>query len=113
MPSLSTTPTAARKMVLYAAGGDISRRFSKTMKIPNSILMALAISSSQCFAAPTILVQPQSQIVPLGAGDTVTVIATGEVDAPPPSYQWRFNRTNLADSAHITGTHSNTMAIAS
>ena len=37
----------------------------------------------------------------------------GEVDAPPPSYQWRFNRTNLADSAHITGTHSNTMAIAS
>src|SRR5207244_6680257 len=55
-------------------------------------------------------VQPQSQIVPLGASDTITVIATG---VPAPGYQWRFNRTNLADNAHIANSHSNTLAIAS
>ena len=59
--------------------------------------------------APAVLVQPQSQNVPLGATDTVAVITSGW---PPPGYQWRYDGTNLADSARITGSQSNALSIA-
>jgi hypothetical protein len=58
---------------------------------------------------PLILVQPQSQNVPVGASATITVIVSGW---PPPSYQWQYNGTNLEDSALITGSQTNSLTIA-
>ena len=43
--------------------------------------------------APVFLAQPSSQTVPLWEGATFSAEAIG---APPLSYQWRFNGTNLA-----------------
>jgi uncharacterized cupredoxin-like copper-binding protein len=42
---------------------------------------------------PAIVTQPAQVIVPTNSDATFTVTATG---APPLSYQWRFNNTNLA-----------------
>ncbi len=43
--------------------------------------------------APAIIAQPASQSVLAGSNATFTVTAAG---APPLSYQWRFNGTNIA-----------------
>jgi len=50
----------------------------------------------------TIDAQPLSQVVPLGATTTLTVLASGY---PAPAYQWTFNGTNLV------GATSNTLTI--
>lgn len=74
-----------------------------------SASLASAVAILRVNQKPTILVQPQSQVVPLGASDAMTIIAAGP---PEPNYQWRLNGTNLANNARITGSQSNTMAFA-
>jgi hypothetical protein len=47
--------------------------------------------------APSITTQPASQRVLAGSRATLTVTAAG---TPPPSYQWRFNGTNLLNATN-------------
>jgi hypothetical protein len=54
------------------------------------------------WSAPTIIEQPQSLTVDTGSTATFTVSATGK---PTPTYQWRFNSTELL------GETSNTLVI--
>jgi hypothetical protein len=58
---------------------------------------------------PEIAAQPLSQLSPVGSNATFQVSATG---APPLTYQWQFNGTNLADGARITGSQSNRLVVA-
>jgi hypothetical protein len=58
---------------------------------------------------PSIVGQPQSLSVGIGASLTFSVAAIG---AAPLTYQWQFNTTNLADNAQITGSHSNVLTLA-
>ncbi len=71
--------------------------------------MTSAAATLEVNQAPVVLVPPQSQNVPLGATDTVAVIASAW---PPPGYQWRYDSANLADSARITGAQSSALIIA-
>jgi len=57
---------------------------------------------------PTILSSPTNQFVALGSNVTLTVTASG---TPPLGYHWRFNGTNLTDSARINGSQSNNLII--
>ena len=54
-----------------------------------------AEAGATTFDPPHITTQPQGQTVVQGTGATFTIAATG---TPPPSYQWRFNGTNLASA---------------
>lgn len=58
-------------------------------------------SSNPPPVAPTILTQPQNQVVTVGGSATFSVSASGN---PAPAYQWRFNNTNLpgATSSSLT-----------
>lgn len=60
--------------------------------------------SSNPPAAPTIIAQPQSQSVAAGGSASFTVTATGN---PLPTYQWRFNNTNLPGATSATLSLSN------
>ena len=54
--------------------------------------------------APTISAQPQNLTVNQGANATFAVTATG---TPTPSYQWRFNGTNIAGATASSYTQTN------
>lgn len=69
--------------------------------------LALALAALQTEAqssAPTILIQPQSAVVPAGQIAVFAVTASG---TPTPSYQWRMNGADLpgatANSLTLTG----------
>ena len=52
---------------------------------------------------------PRGQTVLVESNATLAVFASG---APPLSYQWMFNGTNLADNGRVIGSRSNLLAIA-
>jgi hypothetical protein len=54
---------------------------------------------------PGITTQPQPLTVTQGSNATFTVLSTG---APPPTYQWRFNSTNIGGATGSSYTRSNT-----
>jgi hypothetical protein len=54
--------------------------------------------------APAITTQPQNQNVNQSSNATFSVVATG---TPAPSYQWRFNSTNISGATDSTYTRSN------
>ena len=56
---------------------------------------------------PVILVQPQSQIVPVLGNMTLSVTATG---VPPISYQWRWNGTDITGATEAQLTLTNMQA---
>jgi hypothetical protein len=60
------------------------------------------------FSPPTIFAQPQSLIVTQENTATFGITAIG---VPPPSYQWRFNETNMADGPGITGTTESSLTL--
>jgi hypothetical protein len=64
--------------------------------------------SSDLQDPPTILTGPASQLALVGANMSFSVIATG---TPSLFYRWRFNGTNLSDSAHIVGSQTNALSI--
>jgi hypothetical protein len=64
---------------------------------------------SQAFAAPIITTQPTNQSVSLGAKVIHLVSAT--TVAPPLSYQWRFNGTEIAGTTQRTLTLTNLQAV--
>jgi uncharacterized lipoprotein YddW (UPF0748 family) len=53
--------------------------------------------------SPSITIQPQSQNVNQSSNATFTVLAAG---APAPSYQWRFNSTDIAGATDSTYTRN-------
>jgi endonuclease/exonuclease/phosphatase family metal-dependent hydrolase len=55
---------------------------------------------------PSILTQPQPQVVPMGSNVTFTVEASGTA---PLRYQWRFNETNLAGATASSYTRTNAL----
>jgi len=57
---------------------------------------------------PSILTQPLSQLVPLGSNVNFSVVSTG---TPSLFYRWRFNGTNLSDSAHIVGSQTTNLSV--
>src|SRR5258707_12170435 len=64
------------------------------------------MSSAQ--SAPSITQQPQSQSLLAGSNATFSVTASGQ---SPLRYQWSFNGTNLANSAHISGATNATLTV--
>lgn len=58
--------------------------------------------------APSITGQPASQNV---VGGTTVVFHVNATGSPLPSYQWRFNGTNLADDDTITGAATATLTL--
>ena len=58
-------------------------------------------------APPVITTQPESQTVVPGATVAFSVTATGY---PPPTYQWQFQGTNLAEATNATLTLANVAA---
>jgi Concanavalin A-like lectin/glucanases superfamily/Immunoglobulin domain/Cohesin domain len=66
-------------------------------------------AAGKCFIPqpPSILTQPQSTFVGLGASASFTVVALG---TPPLSYQWQFNGTDLPDQTGSTLTLDNVQA---
>ena len=57
---------------------------------------------------PVVTSQPQSQTAAVGTNISFTVMATGTA---PLAYQWRFNGTNLANTARISGAKTNLLSI--
>jgi hypothetical protein len=60
------------------------------------------IGAYELVTRPAILTQPQSQTIAQGSDATFTVSAFGD----SPTYQWRFNGTNIADATLSTYTVS-------
>ena len=60
--------------------------------------------------APLILVQPQSQLIPIGSNFTVFVTATNPGSLVPLTYQWRLNTSNLVGATSSSLTVSNAQA---
>ena len=58
-----------------------------------------AVASLTVFVPPSIVTQPQSQMIPPGSNVTFTVLAVG---TDPLSYQWRANGTNIAGATSTT-----------
>ena len=85
----TTVPPGLANVTAIAAGGNHS--------------LALALSGPV-----QILQDPASLATPLGSNATLSVQATGQA---PLSYQWLFNGVPLAESARVTGTTSNILAL--
>src|SRR5882724_7363405 len=59
-------------------------------------------------ASPSVTTQPQSQSILTGSNAVFTVVASGN---SPLIYQWSFNGTNLANSAHISGVTTTSLTV--
>jgi hypothetical protein len=81
----------------------------------NSVVVTNALGSTNASAtlkvvfAPTIVQQPQSQVVPVYDGVSFFVVATGTGTL---SYQWRKNGTNLIDGENVSGSTTNNLNLA-
>jgi len=53
------------------------------------------LATNASTSAPTITLQPQSQIISSGSNVTFSLVATGEA---PLSYQWRFNENSISSA---------------
>ena len=89
---------------LADSGTQFSCLVSNAYGTTNSIVATLTVLAVR----PAITRQPTNQTVSAGATAGFRVSATGTA---PLSYQWQFNGTNLADTARISGSLSNTLTI--
>ena len=64
----------------------------------------MTVSGTPIITPPSIVTQPQSQVVNQGANATFSVVANG---TDPFSYQWRFGSTNIAGATASTYTRTN------
>ena len=64
--------------------------------------------SQATFFPPTITAQPLDQSLPSGGSATFSVSASGN---PAPSYQWRFNSTNLSGATNTSYTRTNIQSL--
>ena len=105
---------AADNVYVVSGGNDRLRVFSlgltttsvtsNDLNVTNGTFQFLIASNS-----PSIISQPQSVTVPLGANTGFSTTALG---LNPLSYQWQHAGTNIAASTHFTGVRSNNLAIA-
>ena len=59
-------------------------------------------------AAPLFLLLPTNQVADSGASVTISALASG---APPLTYQWQFDRTNLSDGGGISGSATTNLTL--
>lgn len=85
-----------------ANAGSYAVTITNTANSVTSTAVTVAVNAS-----PVIITQPQSQAVLAGGEVTFTVVATG---TPAPSYQWRFNNTNIDGATNATLIRSNVQA---
>src|SRR5262245_44261407 len=62
-------------------------------------LAALFAATLSVFGQPAITQQPANRMPYVGSTTNFSVIATG---SPPPTYQWRFNGTDLPGKTNAT-----------
>ena len=98
------TSTLTLLNVTPAEAGTYSVRLSNAAGVTNSAGAVLMITS----APPVIVTQPVGQDLLPGSDAVLSVVTYGDA---PLSYQWRVNGTNLADSAHISGSTSNMLTL--
>jgi len=98
-----TTLTLSNIMAGDAGGYSVVATNSNGSAISNSATLAVNTGT-----APVITAHPASQAVEAGATATFTVTASG---FPSPTYRWRRNGSNLADSDNIFGATSSVLSI--
>jgi NOL1/NOP2/fmu family ribosome biogenesis protein len=102
--------SGARSNVLTLANVQWTDAGQYTVVVSNAAGSATSrVANLTVAAPPQILTQPQSQAVLAGASMLLSVTVTG---APPISFQWRWNGTNLADGNRISGARTNSLTIA-
>jgi endonuclease/exonuclease/phosphatase family metal-dependent hydrolase len=90
----------ATDATLTLAGASAAQAGQYTVAITNAIGTTNSLAARLTVIwPPTITVQPQSQIVGVGANVTFSVSASG---AAPLAYQWLLHGTNLAGATHAT-----------
>jgi endonuclease/exonuclease/phosphatase family metal-dependent hydrolase len=77
--------------VSFDQAGPYSVTITNSLGLTNSQMANLTVTEP--IVPPSIITQPQSQVVAEGNPVTFLVSATGD---PPLSYQWRFNGANLS-----------------
>lgn len=99
----------AQRSFAIGAGAQILRwSYSKNSSISTGQDRGWVDQVEFAPAPVTITFQPVDQIVDPGATAIFAVTASG---APPFSYQWQMNGTNLAESSAVRGTTSATLTI--
>jgi len=87
----------ATNAALVVSNASVASEGSYRVVVTNSIGSASSSAAELTVTiAPVILQQPQSLSVPAGATAVFSVVALGT--APPLTYQWRLNGTNLANA---------------
>ena len=85
------------------SAGQVSQiRFANPPGFPTGSYAATILSTGELVpltAAPSIILQPQSQVAVAGNAVTFTCSATG---TPAPTYQWRLDGTNLSGATAAT-----------
>lgn len=95
----ATASSYVKVNVQPADAGNYSVGITNGIGYSNSVNALLTVN-----IPPFINAQPQSTNVLLGANVMFTVAATG---SPAPTYQWRFNGTNIAGATTTSYTKSN------
>lgn len=95
----ATTTSYVKLNAQPADAGNYSVGITNGIGYSNSTPALLTVN-----IPPFITAQPQSTNVLLGANPTFTVAATG---SPAPTFQWRFNGTNIAGATGTSYTRSN------
>jgi hypothetical protein len=89
--------------VQAAAAGNYRVVVTNSAAATTSLVAVLTV-----WTPPVITVQPASRTNVVGTTATFSPTVTGN---PSPSYQWRFNGTNLTDGAVISGANSNSLVL--
>ena len=102
---------AAILTITNAQPSDAGYYFASLTYDSGSVHGATAVSTLATLAVvdqARVTTQPQSLILPAGSNASFVITASG---SPLLTYQWRFNGTNLTDSAHITGSATPALTI--
>jgi hypothetical protein len=86
---------------------DEAALYDRALSSSDLAAIYAAGSTGKC-KTPTLILQPQSVLVPAGQPAVFSVSACG---TPPLTYQWLVNETNLTDAFPISGSQSRTLII--
>jgi len=100
----AATNSYTRTNVQYADAGNYAMVVTNAL---GSITSAVAVLT--VYGPPQITTQPQSQTVNAGSNVLFTVVATSIPSSP--TYQWRFNATNISGATATSYTRTNAQSI--